>query len=57
MSMIAYAENGLNTNQLDKLVLLGTDGIAFLISCEVSEVTDVTISIIGTTVLLAVGVD
>lgn len=55
--MTTYAENGLSANQLDKGVLLGAGGVTFGISFEVAEVTDVTVLVSGSTVLLAMGVD
>lgn len=55
--MTTYAENGLSANQLDKGVLLGAGGVTFGISLEVAEVTDVTVLVSGSTVLLAMGVD
>lgn len=57
LSMTTYAENGLSANQLDKGVLLGAGGVTFGISLEVAEVTDVTVLVSGSTVLLAMGVD
>lgn len=54
---ITYAENGLGANQLDQAVLLGADGVTLSISLEVAEITDVTVLIGGSTVVLAEGVD
>lgn len=55
--MITYAQNGLSTNQLDKVVLLGALGVTLSIGLEVAKVTDVTVSVGGGTVVLAEGVD
>ena len=52
-----YAKNALSTNQLHKLVLLGANGVALGVSLEVTQVTDVTLSILGGTVGLAEWVD
>lgn len=52
-----YAKNALSTNQLHKLVLLGANGVTLGISLEVTQVTDVTLLILGATVGLAEGVD
>jgi hypothetical protein len=52
-----YAQNALSTNQLNKLVLLGADGITLGIGLEVTKVTDVALGVLGSTVGLAKGVD
>ena len=52
-----YAENALSTDQLDKLVLLGANSVTLGIGLEVTEVTDVTLRVLGSTVGLAKGVD
>jgi hypothetical protein len=52
-----YAKNALSTNQLNKLVLLGANGVTLSISLEVAKVTDVTLLILGGAVGLAEGVD
>lgn len=54
---LTYAQNALGTDQLDKLVLSGTNSIALSIGLEVTKVTDVTVGVSGSTVGLAVGVD
>lgn len=52
-----YAKYALGTDQLNKLVLLGADGVTLSIGLEVAQVTDVAVLILGSTVLLAEGVD
>ena len=54
---ITYAKNALSTDQLNKLVLLGANGVTLSIGLEVAQVTDVTLLILGGTVGLAEGVD
>lgn len=51
------AQNGLGTNQLDKLILLGAVGVTLGIGLEVAKVTNVTLGVSGSTVGLAEGVD
>jgi hypothetical protein len=51
------AQNALSTNQLNKLVLLGADGITLGIGLEVTKVTDVALGVLGSTVGLAKGVE
>lgn len=55
--MNTYAEDALSANQLDKLVLHAAGGVTLSIGLEVAEITDVTVSIGGSTVGLAVRVD
>lgn len=52
-----YANNALGTNQLDQLVCNGSLCVALTVSLEVTQVTDVALFILGSTVGLVVGVD
>lgn len=51
------AQNGLGTNQLDKAVLLGAVGVTLSIGLEVTKVTDMTVRVSRSTVVLAEGVE
>jgi hypothetical protein len=51
------AQNGLGTNQLDKLILRGAVGVTLGIGLEVAKVTNVTLGVSGSTVGLAEGVE
>jgi hypothetical protein len=51
------AQNGLGTNQLDKLILHGAVGVTLGIGLEVAKVTNVTLGVSGSTVGLAEGVE
>lgn len=51
-----YAQDALRTNDLDQLVLDGTDGVTLGIGLDVAQVTNVTDLIGGSTVSLAEGV-
>lgn len=51
------ADDGLGTNELDKLVGDGANGVALGVGLEVTKVTDVAVLVGGSTVALAVGVD
>lgn len=55
--IITYTKDALGANQLDELVLDRADGVALSIGLEVTEVTNVTVGVLGSTVALAVGVD
>lgn len=52
-----YAQNTLGTNQLNKPVLHGADGVTLGIGLDVTKVTDVALLVVGSTVGLAEGVD
>jgi hypothetical protein len=51
------ANNALGANQLDQLVSDAALGIALAVSLEVTQVTDVALVVLGSTVGLVVGVD
>jgi hypothetical protein len=52
-----YAQNALGTNQLNKLVLLGADGVTLSIGLEVTKVTDMALGVLRSSMGLAIGVD
>lgn len=55
--METHAQDGLSTNQLDELILLGALGVTLSVGLEVAKVTNVTLGVSGSTVGLAEGVD
>lgn len=52
-----YADNAVFANQFDKGILARTNGIALGVGGDVAQVSNVTLSILGSTVFLAEGVD
>lgn len=51
------AQNALGTNQLNKLVLLGADGVTLSIGLEVTKVTDMALGVLRSSMGLAIGVE
>jgi hypothetical protein len=54
---VTYSEHTVLSNQLDERILHGAFGVALGVGGDVAEITDMALRVVGSTVVLGVGVD